>query len=140
MIGCGDDHRVDIALVEQFPVVQVAFHLVAVRNAGLAFFVDVARGHELAGVVLLAEGVEGRGIISAAPAAADHADIDTVVGTDYTARCLAAALGSHCGSGGDSGRSHGLQKISAIKRVLHFNSFFRLADVALTRWFYRYHY
>src|SRR5260370_331235 len=88
-----------------------------------------------------AEGWEGGVTTAAAPAAADHADIDTVVGADYAApRRFAAALSSHRGSGGDSGRSHGLQKISAIKRVLHFNSFFRLADVALTRWFYRYHY
>ena len=62
--GRGDDHRIEIALVEQFAVVQVALHVELLGDHLLAFFVDVARGHDLAGVVLLAEGVERLGVVA----------------------------------------------------------------------------
>ena len=122
VVGGGDDDRVHIALVEEFAVVQVALHVEFAGHHLLAFFVDIAGGDDLAGIVLLAEGVERVGVVAAAAAAADDADVDAVIGADHAAPAhLAAGFGSNRGRGGgerEAGSAHGFEKAPAIERII----------------------
>ena len=57
-------------------------------------FIDVADGRDAAGVlILLGEAVELVGDVRPAPAIADHADVDTIVRADNTARRFAGWFG-----------------------------------------------
>src|SRR5207249_2597357 len=97
VVGRRDDHRVDIALVEQLAIVEITLDLEPLRDLIDALLVDVAGRDDLAGVILLAECREGAGIVAAAPAAADHADVDTVIGADDAAGGLARGFGEGVG-------------------------------------------
>jgi len=100
MVGRGDDDCIHVRTVQDFPVIQVAVALETVRLRLLALFVDIADGHDLAGiVVLLTEMVELSGHIRASATNADHTDVNAVVRTDYASARPRAARGRECGAG-----------------------------------------
>ena len=53
VIRSGDHHGVHVRLVQQFAIIQVAFHLVALGVDAFALFVHIANRHHLAGIVVL---------------------------------------------------------------------------------------
>ena len=86
VIGRGDEHRVDVRPVDYLPVIEraIAFVLFGIDPGALA--VNIADGQDLAAVVALADAAELVDEVGAAAPHADGADINAVIGADYTAR------------------------------------------------------
>ena len=64
VVGCGDDDGVDVVAGEDFAVVEIALALVFFGCEALAFFVDIADGDDLAGVVGVAVLLEVLGVVA----------------------------------------------------------------------------
>jgi hypothetical protein len=86
VIGGGDDDRVHVLTVQDFPVVKRAVNFVGILRGRDTLLVDIARRYELTGVlVLLSVAPEPLGDIKAAATDADGGDVDAVVGADHSA-------------------------------------------------------
>ena len=118
-----DDHRVDILTVDNLVVIEITVALVMFLIGGDALLIRVRDGDNLAGVILLADLGESVADVSAAPADADDANGNAVIGADdASARTGAAALGrlrrSESGLSGSQSDADGArlaQKIPAIE-------------------------
>ncbi len=112
VIGRGDQHRVDIRTVDDLAIIQraLAFALLGVLAGALA--VDVAHRDDLAAIIALADIGELAREVGTATAYADNADINAVVGADYTARRRFAWTRS------ERSASHS-QRCANLGRVLH---------------------
>lgn len=123
VIGGGDDDGIDLGAVDDLVVVQVAVALVEFLVLVEAPLVDVADGDNLAGVLFLADPGELAPHVGAAPAAADQADIDAVVGADNPAGDSFVWTGSQGPASQAESRAYAgraLHEVSAIHRIFDF--------------------
>ncbi len=119
VVGRGDDDGVHVAALQHLAVIEIAFAVVFFGRRAFALFVDIADRDDLAGVVGVAVVMERFGVVAAAAAHADDAQVDAVVGADDAVAHFGAASsqGRTGHAEGNSCRTGGFQKISAIRHA-----------------------
>ena len=81
MIGRRDQDRINIFVLEQFSVVQVAFPFANILRSSHPSLIDIRYGHD-ADVILCRALHQAMNVSRALSATADHSDADSIVGSE----------------------------------------------------------